>query len=103
VSLAPLSNTHLFFNVRVHHRQIDLTGEEDETVKSELKGIKLFVKRGAKGFTGGMPGHLKLLARAGDGEERLRVFCITRRLCYDLTTDSCSIQSSDGSRCGRCR
>jgi len=48
-----------------------LTGEEDETVKSELKGIKLFVKRGAKGFTGGMPGHLKLLARAGVDEERL--------------------------------
>jgi hypothetical protein len=100
VSLVPLSGTHLFSNIHVHHRQIDLTGEEDETVKSELKGIKLFVKRGAKGFTGGMPGHLKLLARAGVDEERLRMFCITRRLCYDLT---CSIQSLDGSRCGRYR
>jgi len=48
-----------------------LTGEEDETVKSELKGVKLFIKRGTKGFTGGMPGHIKLLSRPGSDEERL--------------------------------
>lgn len=52
----------------------DLTGEEDETVKAELKGVKLFVKRGAKAFTGGMPGHVKLLSHTQSPEERLREF-----------------------------
>jgi hypothetical protein len=29
----------------------DSTGEEDEDVESELKGVKLFVKHGGKDFT----------------------------------------------------
>jgi hypothetical protein len=57
-----------------HCLRVELTGEEDETVKSELKGVKLFIKRGTKGFTGGMPGHIKLLSRPGSDEERLRTF-----------------------------
>jgi hypothetical protein len=48
-----------------------LTGEEDETIKSELKGVKLFIKRGTKGFTVGMPGHIKLLSHTQSLEERL--------------------------------
>jgi len=56
---------------RVQTTVAHLTGEEDETVKSELKGVKLFVKRGAKGFTGGMPGHIKLLSHTQSPEERL--------------------------------
>jgi len=56
---------------RVKTTVAQLTGEEDETIKSELKGVKLFVKRGTKGFTGGMPGHIKLLSRPESDEERL--------------------------------
>ncbi|KAH0836798.1 hypothetical protein J3R83DRAFT_8563 [Lanmaoa asiatica] len=40
-----------------------LTGEEDEDVEAELKGVKLFVKRGRKEFTDGMYGHIKILAQ----------------------------------------
>ncbi|KAI9464662.1 hypothetical protein HD554DRAFT_1244014 [Boletus coccyginus] len=40
-----------------------LTGEEDETVEAELKGVKLFVKRGRKEFTDGMYGHVKILTQ----------------------------------------
>ncbi|KAF8448857.1 hypothetical protein L210DRAFT_3627524 [Boletus edulis BED1] len=40
-----------------------LSGEEDETVEAELKGVKLFVKRGRKEFTDGMYGHIKILAQ----------------------------------------
>ena len=38
---------------------------------SELKGVKLFVKRGGKDFSGGMLGHVKLLAHKESREERL--------------------------------
>lgn len=58
----------------------DLTGEEEETVKSELKGVKLFIKRGNKGFSGGMPGHIKLLSHSQRSEERLRKFtCVIQK------------------------
>ncbi|KAG6381755.1 hypothetical protein JVT61DRAFT_360 [Boletus reticuloceps] len=40
-----------------------LSGEEDETIQAELKGVKLFVKRGRKEFTDGMYGHIKILAQ----------------------------------------
>ena len=45
-------------------------------MECELKGLKLFVKRGEKGFTGGMPGHIKLLSKKNSqkSEERLREF-----------------------------
>lgn len=42
-----------------------LTGEEDETIEAELKGVKLFIKRGRKEFTDGMYGHVKILAQKG--------------------------------------
>lgn len=48
-----------------------ITGEEDEDVKAELKGAKLFVKRGDGEFSTGMLGHIKLLAHRTDGSERL--------------------------------
>jgi hypothetical protein len=50
----------------------DVTGEEAEDVESELKGIKLYVNRGSKGFSDGMIGHLKLLSNKKTQTERLR-------------------------------
>ncbi|KAH7890922.1 hypothetical protein F5I97DRAFT_107759 [Phlebopus sp. FC_14] len=41
-----------------------LTGEEDETITSELKGVKLFIKRGKKEFTDGMYGYVKVLSHS---------------------------------------
>jgi len=40
---------------------LDVTGEEDESVSAELRGVKLFVKRGRKEFTDGNFGHIKIL------------------------------------------
>ncbi|KAI5995657.1 hypothetical protein EDD15DRAFT_2255433 [Pisolithus albus] len=45
------------------------TGEEDEVVISDLKGAKLFIKRGRKEFTSGMYGHVKLLSYKSDASE----------------------------------
>ena len=50
---------------------IDVSGEENEEVKAELKGVKLFVKRGDKEFSTGMLGHIKLLSDNATEEERL--------------------------------
>lgn len=44
-------------------QRLDLTGEEDETVEAELKGVKLFAKRGRKEFTDGIYGHVKILSQ----------------------------------------
>ncbi|KAJ2913351.1 hypothetical protein MD484_g7067, partial [Candolleomyces efflorescens] len=46
-------------------------GEENEDVEQELKGVKLFVKRGNKPFSSGMIGHLKLLSDKSASTERL--------------------------------
>ncbi|KAF8075252.1 hypothetical protein FPV67DRAFT_624457 [Lyophyllum atratum] len=48
-----------------------VTGEEDEDVELELKGVKLFVKRGDKPFSDGMVGHVKLLSNRTTLDERL--------------------------------
>ncbi|KAF8555682.1 hypothetical protein OG21DRAFT_1602762 [Imleria badia] len=56
--LAVPKETHTLAKSSTH-----LTGEEDETVEAELKGVKLFVKRGRKEFTDGMYGHVKILTR----------------------------------------
>lgn len=48
-----------------------ITGEEDEDVRHELRGVKLFVKRGDKEFSDGILGHVKLLSRRETSEERL--------------------------------
>ncbi|THG92481.1 hypothetical protein EW026_g8433, partial [Hermanssonia centrifuga] len=48
-----------------------VTGEEDEEVKAELKGVKLFIKRGGKEFSSGMLGHVKLLSHNNTHEDRL--------------------------------
>lgn len=40
-------------------------------MKSEIKGLKLFVKRGNKEFTTGMLGHLKHLSHKETSEQRL--------------------------------
>jgi hypothetical protein len=41
-----------------------VTGEEDESVSSELKGVKIFIKRGRKEFTDGNFGHIKVLTQS---------------------------------------
>ncbi|KAF9454414.1 hypothetical protein P691DRAFT_797195 [Macrolepiota fuliginosa MF-IS2] len=48
-----------------------VTGEENEDVEMELKGVKLFVKRGDGPFAEGIVGHLKLLADRTTLDERL--------------------------------
>ncbi|KAG5724541.1 hypothetical protein E4T56_gene17432 [Termitomyces sp. T112] len=53
--------------VQVEH----LTGEENEELEQEIKGVKLFVKRGDRPFSDGMPGHLKLLSDKTTLDERL--------------------------------
>jgi hypothetical protein len=55
-------------------RNADVTGEEDEDVELELKGVKLFVKRGDKNFSDGMIGHIKLLSNKTTLDERLGEF-----------------------------
>ena len=40
---------------------LDVTGKKDESVSAELRGVKLFVKRGRKEFTDGNSGHIKIL------------------------------------------
>ena len=49
-----------------------VTGEEDEDVEMELKGAKIFVKRGSHDFCEGILGNVKLLKRRDTGEERVR-------------------------------
>ncbi|KAJ4000339.1 hypothetical protein F5050DRAFT_1563149 [Lentinula boryana] len=41
--------------------QADVTGEEDEDVQCELKGVKLFVKRGSNDYSSGILGQVKYL------------------------------------------
>ncbi|KAI3600696.1 hypothetical protein WG66_014193 [Moniliophthora roreri] len=50
-----------------------VTGEEEEDVVSDLKGVKLFVKRGPREFTGGMLGHVKLLSSRNKNTVRERL------------------------------
>ncbi|KAG6816527.1 hypothetical protein H0H87_005389 [Tephrocybe sp. NHM501043] len=48
-----------------------LTGEEHEDVELELKGVKMFIKRGDKPFSDGMQGHIKLLSDKETHGQRL--------------------------------
>ncbi|KAI0714159.1 hypothetical protein C8T65DRAFT_644922 [Cerioporus squamosus] len=48
-----------------------VTGEEDEEVSSELKGAKLFIKRGERDFCEGILGNVKLLKHKETGAERI--------------------------------
>ena len=50
------------------------TGEENEDVELELKGVKLYVKRGEKPFSDGVTGHVKLLSNKATLDERLREY-----------------------------
>ncbi|KAJ6485820.1 hypothetical protein C8R45DRAFT_1098575 [Mycena sanguinolenta] len=47
------------------------TGEEDEDVALELKGVKLYIKRGEDNFSSGMMGHIKLLSHKTTSTKRL--------------------------------
>ncbi|KAH8104077.1 hypothetical protein BXZ70DRAFT_681739 [Cristinia sonorae] len=48
-----------------------VTGEEDEDVEAELKGVKLLIKRGNKDFTDGILGHVKFLSNKQTKDERI--------------------------------
>ncbi|KAK0188382.1 hypothetical protein F5146DRAFT_1139899 [Armillaria mellea] len=48
-----------------------LTGEEDEEVASDIKGVRLYIKRGGRDFTSGMLGHVKLLSNKTSENQRL--------------------------------
>lgn len=48
-----------------------LTGEEDEEVASDIKGVRLYIKRGERDFTSGMLGHVKLLSNKTSQNQRL--------------------------------
>lgn len=50
---------------------VSLTGEEDEHTKSELKGVKVFIKRGDREFTDGILGNIKHLSHKDTADERL--------------------------------
>ncbi|KAE9405393.1 hypothetical protein BT96DRAFT_1015617 [Gymnopus androsaceus JB14] len=52
---------------RINH----VTGEEDEDVESELKGVKLFVKRGSQGFSNGVLGQVKYLSNKKTSNQRV--------------------------------
>ncbi|KAI0675582.1 hypothetical protein C8Q78DRAFT_1005340 [Trametes maxima] len=51
--------------------QTTVTGEEDESVCAELKGAKVFIKRGERDFCEGILGHVKLLKHRETGAERI--------------------------------
>ncbi len=63
-----ISSVHL---LDMNWSSIVVTGEEDEEVKAELKGVKLFIKRGGTEFSSGMLGHVKLLSHNNTHEDRL--------------------------------
>ncbi|KAK0452713.1 uncharacterized protein EV420DRAFT_679902 [Desarmillaria tabescens] len=48
-----------------------LTGEEDEEVATDIKGVRLYIKRGERDFTSGMLGHVKLLSNKTSQNQRL--------------------------------
>ncbi|KAI0730974.1 hypothetical protein C8Q76DRAFT_782482 [Earliella scabrosa] len=48
-----------------------VTGEEDEEATAELKGAKVFVKRGDRDFCEGILGNVKLLKHKATGAERI--------------------------------
>ena len=79
---------------------LDVTGEENETVESELKGVKLYIKHGSREFTDGLIGHIKLLSNKDSESGRLReykpVFCVTFHRQIGL-------QFSAVNRFGKCR
>lgn len=82
---------------------LGVTGEEDESISSELKGVKLFVKRGRKEFTDGNFGHIKILTQ--NERTRLRksmlhcqTLVLTTMLCISVQAgpirpgvDECSV------------
>lgn len=55
----------------VKEKSAPVTGEELEIVQSELRGLKLFMKRGDKPFASGMVGVAKILKEKKSGAERL--------------------------------
>ncbi|KAH9940750.1 uncharacterized protein BXZ73DRAFT_98581 [Epithele typhae] len=48
-----------------------VTGEEDEELETELKGVKVFIKRGNRDFCEGILGNAKLLKHKVSGQQRI--------------------------------
>ena len=75
-----------------------MTGEEDEDVEAELKGVKLFVKRGSKEFADGILGHIKFLSHKTTKDERIGSCRIL--FCYGLFKHSRTVAASVPTRTG---
>ncbi|KAF5316744.1 hypothetical protein D9619_006779 [Psilocybe cf. subviscida] len=58
-------------SVQLPEKYTPVTGEEGEQVEMELKGLKLFVKRGSSAFSEGILGQIKLLSNLETQEQRL--------------------------------
>ncbi|KAL7280639.1 hypothetical protein ACG7TL_005577 [Trametes sanguinea] len=54
--------------------QTIVTGEEDERVIAEVKGAKVYIKRGERDFCEGILGNVKLLRHKDSRQERIQVF-----------------------------
>ncbi|KZT69296.1 hypothetical protein DAEQUDRAFT_669952 [Daedalea quercina L-15889] len=55
----------------LHAACVAITGEEDEDVTAEVKGAKIFIKRGENDYGDGILGHVKLLSHRESADERL--------------------------------
>lgn len=71
VSHAEVEEDPLAAQSRTKSKQSVTTGEEDEDVISEIKGIKLFIKRGDNEFSSGIIGNMKLLSHRTTKDERI--------------------------------
>ncbi|TFL02218.1 hypothetical protein BDV98DRAFT_55702 [Pterulicium gracile] len=74
---------------------VALTGEENEDVLSEIKGVRLYVKRGDKEF--GSPGMLGTLRLLADREETSSERLLFRR--EPLWQASMNLRVNEGVRC----
>jgi hypothetical protein len=69
-------------------RWVDTTGEEREDLLAEVKGVKLFIKRGNLQFNGGMTGTLKHLVHKETQEERLCAYLVLLLVVHSSDTVS---------------
>ncbi len=66
-----------------------VTGEEDENVANELKGAKVFIKRGERDFCEGILGNVRLLKHKDTGAERIRTCDAPTLIDLPLTGVGC--------------
>ena len=89
--------------VQCAHMRLVINGEEDEDTNAELRGVKLFIKRGKKDFSAGILGHIKYLRDKHTGEERLGQSTWFFSMSSVLSSIIGLIQCFAESLSGRCR